>query len=117
MEAYCAATTFTVSDLEAALRFYLEVLGFEEDFRFGNYAGIKMGGVKLHLSQAGNPNSKPPGSGSVYVFCDEVDDYYAEIVAKGAVPQNPPKDYEYQMRDFVVADPDGNLVGFGMEVK
>jgi catechol 2,3-dioxygenase-like lactoylglutathione lyase family enzyme len=115
MKVHCSATTFTVNQLEDSLRFYLEVLGFEEDFRFGSYAGLKLGPVLLHLSQAGNPNSKPPGSGSVYIFCDEVDAYHAEIVAKGAAPQHPPKDYEYGMRDFVVADPDGNLIAFGME--
>ncbi|MDB6076340.1 MAG: hypothetical protein JWO82_87, partial [Akkermansiaceae bacterium] len=32
MKAHCSATTFTVSQLDDSLRFYLEVLGFEEDF-------------------------------------------------------------------------------------
>jgi hypothetical protein len=31
--------------------------------------------------------------------------------------QSPPKDYDYGMRDFVVEDPDGNLVAFGQESK
>jgi uncharacterized glyoxalase superfamily protein PhnB len=112
-----SATCFTVLDVTASLAYYTKVLGFTEKFRFGNYAGIQMGEVQIHLSQVGNPNSKPRGSGSVYIFCDEVDAYYAEITAKGAKTQNPPKNYEYGMRDFVVEDPDGNFLGFGTEVK
>jgi len=29
----------------------------------------------------------------------------------------PPKDYEYGMRDFVIEDPDGNLIGVGQETR
>jgi catechol 2,3-dioxygenase-like lactoylglutathione lyase family enzyme len=31
---------FHVSDLDGALKYYAEVLGFKEDFRFGDYAGV-----------------------------------------------------------------------------
>jgi catechol 2,3-dioxygenase-like lactoylglutathione lyase family enzyme len=117
MKAQCAATTFMVSNLDRSLAFYRDVLGFTEDFRFGNYAGMNLGTVQIHLSQVGNPNSKPAGSGTMYIFCDEVDDYYREITAKGAKTQNPPKDYEYGMRDFIAEDPDGNFIGFGTAAK
>jgi catechol 2,3-dioxygenase-like lactoylglutathione lyase family enzyme len=117
MQAQSAATTLMVSNLDRSLTYYKDVLGFTEDFRFGNYAGVKIGEVQVHLSQFGNPNSKPVGAGSMYIFCDEVDDYYREITAKGAKAQNPPKDYEYGMRDFIVEDPDGNFIGFGTPAK
>jgi len=117
MKTQCAATTFMVSDIDKSLAFYKDVLGFTEDFRFGNYAGINHGDVLVHLSQNGNPNSKPAGSGVMYIFCDEVDDFYHEITAKGAKTQRPPQDYEYGMRDFIVEDPDGNLIGFGTQTK
>lgn len=106
-----------VSNLDRSLAFYRDVLGFTDDFRFGNYAGMNLGTVQVHLSQSGNPNSKPVGAGSMYIFCDEVDDYYREITAKGAKAQNPPKNYEYGMRDFIVEDPDGNFIGFGTAAK
>lgn len=117
MNAYSAATVIMVVNLDRSLAFYKDVLGFAEDFRFGNYAGLKLGEVLVHLSQFGNPNSKPPGFGAMYIFCDEVDDYYGEITAKGAKAPNPPKDYEYGMRDFVVEDPDGNCITFAAEAK
>lgn len=112
-----SATTFHVSDLEAALAYYTGVLGFSERFRFGDYAGVEHGEVQIHLSGPQSMNKRQVGQGSIYIFCDDVDDYYAEITEKGAKAQAEPKDYEYGMRDFVVEDPDGNLVGFGQEVK
>jgi hypothetical protein len=39
------------------------------------------------------------------------------VVAKGAKTQAPPKDYDYGMRDFVIEDPDANLIGIGQETK
>jgi catechol 2,3-dioxygenase-like lactoylglutathione lyase family enzyme len=42
-----------VRDVEAALRFYVERLGFQIDFRYeedpNNYAGVHRGGVSLHM--------------------------------------------------------------------
>lgn len=108
-----AATVFSVSDLDAALRYYVDILGFEEDFRFGQYAGIQRDACRLHLSAFGNPNAGPPGSGAVYIFCDEVDNYYAQITAKGAVTDVPPQDYAYGLRDFIARDLDGNRLTFG----
>jgi uncharacterized glyoxalase superfamily protein PhnB len=116
-EAKGSATTFHVADVGAALDFYVQVLGFKERFRFGDYAGVEHGEVQIHLSGPNSTNKRQVGQGGIYVFCDDVDAYYAEIVAKGAAPQAPPKDYEYGMRDFAVTDPDGNLLGFGQEVQ
>jgi len=115
MKAHGSATVFFVSDLEASLRFYVAVLGFLERFRFGNYAGLEHGEVQIHLSGPGATNRRAVGQGSVYIFCDDVDACYAEVTSKGAKVQGAPKDYEYGMRDFIIEDPDGNLVGIGQE--
>jgi uncharacterized glyoxalase superfamily protein PhnB len=68
------------------------------------------------LSQQGNPNKGEPGSGSIYIFCDEVDGYFAEITSRGARVEGEPRDYEYGMRDFVTRDPDGNQLSFGAPI-
>ena len=117
MKTLCSARVFTVSNLDKSLDFYKQVLGFSEDFRFGNYAGVKYGEILIHLSQTENPNSKPAGNGVIYIFCDEVDEYYNQILAKGARLQKPPQNYEYGMRDFIAEDLDGNFIGFGTECK
>ncbi|MGC4014390.1 MAG: VOC family protein [Luteolibacter sp.] len=115
MKTHGSATTFHVSNVETALRFYTEVLGFTERFRFGDYAGVEHGSVQIHLSGPAATNKRQTGQGGLYIFCDDVDGYHAEITARGARAQAPPRDYEYGMRDFVIEDPDGNLVTFGRE--
>lgn len=115
MQVFGAATIFQVADFETALAFYKEVLGFEEEFRFDNYAGLKRGGCGLHLS-AMNDMGRPVGGGTIYLICDAVDDYYAEVAAKGARIVQPPMDQYYDMRDFVLKDPDGNQLSFGVDI-
>ena len=111
-----SATTFQVSDLEASLAFYTATLGFTERFRFGDYAGVEHGEVQIHLSGPAARNKRQIGQASIYIFCDDVDAYYTELLAKGASAQAAPKDYDYGMRDFAIEDPDGNLLGFGQDV-
>lgn len=116
MTPHSAAAVFQVANLDAALKHYKEVFGFSEGFRFGDYAGINFGEVEIHLS-GHNVHQRAVGGGNVYVFCDEVDSYYAELKRKGARLKSEPKDYPYGMRDFAVTDLDGNILGFGCESK
>jgi uncharacterized glyoxalase superfamily protein PhnB len=62
---------------------------------------------------SGQPDTGQPGSGAIYIFCDEVDAYFADITACGAATDSPPKNYPYGMRDFIARDPDGNQLSFG----
>ena len=115
MKTLGSATSFRVSNVEAALQFYIGILGFTERFRFGDYAGIEHGDVQIHLVGPRVASERIVGQGSIYIFCDDVDRYHAEITAKGANAPIPPKDYDYGMRDFVFRDPDGNMICFGQE--
>ena len=115
MKTFGAATVLHVTDLERSLGFYLETLGFTEVFRYGaEYAGVEHGEVKIHLST--NNVRTPPGAGQIYIFVDAVDAYHAEIIQRGGVPLAEPADWPYGMRDFDIADPDGNLLAFGAEI-
>lgn len=116
MKTISAVPVFQVKEIESALRFYTEVLGFTEEFRFGNYAGLKLGEVALHLSLPGD-YQRPVGGGTAYVFCDSVDEYFAAITSRGAKPITAPSDAHYGMRDFVMHDPDGNQISFGCDLE
>jgi uncharacterized glyoxalase superfamily protein PhnB len=116
MKVHTVASVFQVASVEAALRYYQEVLGFSEEFRFGDYAGVKRGEACVHLCGHG-VHQRPVGGGSIYVLCDEVDNYYAEIKRKGARLKTEPKDFDYGMRDFMALDLDGNHLAFGCETK
>jgi len=108
-----AAPVFHVSDVEASIAFYCNVLGFAEDFRVGTYVGVKLDGFRLHLSQSDGR----VGGGTVYAFCDGVDAYFADRVAGKAVDLvQPPADAPYGMRDFIIRDLDGNQLSFGQDL-
>ena len=71
--------------------------------------------MQIHLSGPAATNKRQVGQGGIYIFCGDCDAYYEEVIAKGARAQAPPQDYPYGMRDFVLEDPDGNLIGIGQE--
>ncbi|HJN51996.1 MAG: glyoxalase superfamily protein [Pseudomonadales bacterium] len=107
-----------VSDVSKSIDFYVDVLGFSTEFTFGDdYAGVKMGDLIIHLNAA-PASSDRIGKGSVYIFCrDGVDEYYRMVVDNGVdISSDPPKEYEYGMKDFRLSDPDGNWLTFGQEV-
>lgn len=81
------------------------------------YAGVCRDKVSLHLRAAGTKADWVPGHGAVAVFVDDVDGLHAELADRGARIIAPPQDYAYGMRDFDVADLDGNRLTFGMESK
>ena len=58
-----------------------------------------------------------PGQRGNRFFIKDVDALHAELIARGAKVLKPPQDYDYGMRDFDVADPDGNQLTFGMETQ
>ena len=106
-----ATTVLQVADIPAALSFYCGVLGFTEDFRYDNYAGITLGKIDLHLCNHTIWN-RPLGGGAVVVIAEEVDDYCALVRQRGATVLSDPADQFYGLRDFVLADPDGNILTF-----
>jgi uncharacterized glyoxalase superfamily protein PhnB len=114
-----AATVFTVRDIAASLAYYRDQLGFDVAFEYGEptfYAGLCRGDVALHLRAPVQP-SWVPGHSAIAVFVDDVDAMHDEFVARGARVVGPPQDYAYGMRDFDVADLDGNRLTFGMASK
>lgn len=108
-----SSVILSVKDLDAALTYYRDVLGFRDFFRYGDYAGMMLGEVEVHLAGPTVQSNRVTGESSVYVFCEGVDDYYKAIAARGATVVDPIMSYPYNMRDFVIEDPDGNLITFG----
>ena len=115
MQPTSSATVFQVADIPTALAFYRDVLGFTEDFRYDNYAGVFLGEFQLHLC-AHTLWSRPVGGGAVVIIAEEVDDYCARISEPtrqcGGAILAEPADQFYGLRDFVLSDPDGNILTF-----
>jgi catechol 2,3-dioxygenase-like lactoylglutathione lyase family enzyme len=109
-----AAIIFNVSDLASAVSYYVDVLGFKIAFRYGEFVGLEYGNVLIYLSGPGHVGIKrAAGQGQLYIFCDEVDRYFQDISAKGALVIADLDDRAYGMRDFGIRDPDNNVLSFG----
>ena len=110
----------TVSDVEAAVAYYRDVLGLRFLFNAGpNLAFLSDGSVRIMLST-------PQGAGAVgansilYFKTTDIEDTHAAMVARGSASERPPH-FVSRMPDHdlwigFLRDPDGNLVGL-MEEK
>ena len=114
-----SAPVFVVRDVLKSVGYYRDALGFDTEFLYGEptfYAGVERGNVPIHL-QAAHESKREPGQMAINVFVSDVDALYEELKGRGAKLLNAPKDYAYGMRDFNVADLDGNELCFGMQSK
>jgi uncharacterized glyoxalase superfamily protein PhnB len=90
------------------------VLGFSEDFRLPEYAGLLLDQTIIYLSGPGHTGiKKAAGEAHCCIDCDEVGGYYATVSEKGANIIIPLADRFYGIRDFAISDPDGNVLIFG----
>lgn len=105
-------TILPVSDLEAAIDFYTNKLGFWLAFRWGNpssMAGVNLGNVQIFL-HLGTPN--PNGCGMYFVVGD-ADELYEFHKANGVEIVVRPDDRNYGLRDYGVRDLYGYKLDFG----
>ena len=116
MKPFSVIPVFHVKDVDTSVRFYHEVLGFSQSFRYGTYVGLKLGECELHICPPGDFGPRI-GGGNAYIICDEVDEYFIKIKAAGGKPKSEPADRMYGMRDFVIFDPDGNQLSFGCDTE
>ncbi|WP_114240862.1 VOC family protein [Dyella sp. C9] len=105
----------TVSDVDAALAFYRDILGLSFLFRPApNLAFLDCGGVRLMLST-------PQGAGAVggnsilYFRVGDIGRTFAALLDRGAVGEREPQ-ATAELSDHTLwlaflRDPDGNLVG------
>ncbi|QCO68446.1 VOC family protein [Luteimonas yindakuii] len=105
----------TVSDVEAALCFYRDVLGLKLLFSAGpNLAFLDASGIRIMLTT-------PQGSGSVganstlYFKVSDIGATHSALVARGAKNEREPqitvKMPDHELWIGFLRDPDGNLVG------
>lgn len=105
--------TLMVGDVAASSAFYRDVLGFElrTVFEDGSFALLGKGLAEVALVRENHP---PSEQAYLYVrgvdlLCDRCMDAGVEIV-------HPLTEHPWGLRDFVVRDPDGHLIGIGERV-
>src|SRR5260370_28948291 len=117
----CLVNLYT-ADIEAGLRFYRDLLGFEETFRTPtegtpehveltlNGFGLGLGTVEAAKRVHGVDAS--PGSPAMVlvVWTDDVDAAFEQLASAGAPVVLPPRNTGNNNRNALLRDPDGNLV-------
>jgi len=110
------------ADIEAALRFYRDLLGFTETFRASregalehveltlNGFGLGLGTVEAAKRVHGVDAA--PGSPSmvIVVWADDVQSAFERLTSAGVPVLQPPHDVGNDNRSALLRDPDGNLV-------
>jgi catechol 2,3-dioxygenase-like lactoylglutathione lyase family enzyme len=103
-----------VRDIPTALDFYIEKLGFQKAFTYGEppaFAGVNLGRVQLFLQQ-GTPTPSTE-TGAVYFLVGDADQLYEFHRMNGVEIAQVIDDRPYGIRDYVVRDLYGYNLVFG----
>lgn len=119
--------TLQARDAAALIDFLVDVVGFERTAVYADgdrvahaqlnwppLAGSNsVGGIMLGSHQPGAECGRQPGSAGIYLVTDEVEQVYRRAVDGGAEIISEPVDRDYGGREFILADPEGNLWSIG----
>src|SRR5947209_9633968 len=107
-----------VPDINAAVQWFHDTLGFELLHRHSDYAYMEREGVGFRLLQQSGENVMDGNRRfAYYIDVRDVDALYADLKPK--LDQLPPRDVygpvnqAYGQRELLVLAPDGNLIAFG----
>lgn len=112
------APQFLVDDLDRAIAYYREKLGFELDFVYESfYASVSRDGFAIHLKHAKKPavdreQRKRDEHLDAYISVSGIRDLFGELGTRGALVIRPLEERPWACLDFYVEDPDGNILCF-----
>jgi catechol 2,3-dioxygenase-like lactoylglutathione lyase family enzyme len=112
-----------VPDLEQAIGFFEDLLGFRTLLRMTDYAYLHRGGAGIRLLESKDVEKAPREQRrfAYYVDVHDVDALYAEL--KPGLDTLPtgdvhgPADKPYGQRELLVVAPDGRLIAFGQAIR
>ncbi|HJT17714.1 MAG TPA: VOC family protein [Thermoanaerobaculia bacterium] len=105
-----------VRDLNEAIEFYTNKLGFWLAFQWGqppSFAGVNLGEVQMFL-EAGDPS---PKGCVLYFLVDDLQALYDFHRQNGVEVVQEPADHEWAIRDYVVRDLNGYYLLFGKHLR
>jgi catechol 2,3-dioxygenase-like lactoylglutathione lyase family enzyme len=112
------APQFLVDDLDAAIAYYRDRLGFELDFCYESfYASVSRDGFAIHLkcapkTLADRAHRKQNEHLDVYIGVIGATSLHDELSSRGAIITKPLKERPWACRDFYVEDLDGYILCF-----
>jgi len=111
-----------VDDLDKALAFFNDILGFETRYRADGYAYVHRETAGIRILQNEGGDGAPNGNRrfAYYIDVRDVDALHAELKPKlDTLPPGDvhgPADKPYGQRELLVLSPDGNLLAFGQAI-
>lgn len=109
-----AVPEIPVTNVDAAAEYYASVLGFSVDWGndHGGIGGISQGDCRMFLTNAAFRAARGPHS-PVIVWLNlnsrhDVDQLFDRWKSRGATIVEPVEDKPWNLREFRIADPDGN---------
>jgi uncharacterized glyoxalase superfamily protein PhnB len=106
-----AEPILSVSDMTRSLRYYIDVLGFENaDWGSKDFTRVSRDSAGIYLSEGDQGRAGT----WVWVGVEDAGALYEEYAKSGATIRHEPKNYPwaYEMK---VEDPDGHILRFGSE--
>ena len=107
------------ADLESSIRFYVDTVGLELEFRYSDfYAGLRAGEHGIHLKLSDEPDPSIPFVRAekhfhLYLNTDDVDAMAARLRSSGVVLEREPHDTEWGTRECVFEDDQGHTIYVG----
>lgn len=100
-----------VENMEASLRFYVDVLGFK-NAPWGNqdFTSVNRDRAGIYLCRAGQGR----GGAWVWLGVDDVEVIYEDLKQRGAPVRMPPTNFSWAL-EMQIEDPDGNVLRLGSE--
>jgi uncharacterized glyoxalase superfamily protein PhnB len=101
-----------VDDVEAALRYYTEKLGFQITFTTPwNYAGVGRDGLELHIGKGDGQRPYNRGA-NIYFMVEGLDALADDLRERGAITTEQIIEQVYGLRELHVIDPFGYHLAF-----
>lgn len=112
------APQFLVDDLDTAIGYYREKLGFELDFTYESfYASVSRDGFAIHLKHAPKPDAdrehrKRNEHLDAYISVSGISGLFSELELRGVRIIKPLEKEAWACIDFYVEDADGYILCF-----
>ena len=112
------APQFLVDDLDRAIAYYCDRLGFELQFKYESfYAAVARDGFAIHLKHglrlaADREHRKRNEHLDAYISVTGIGGLFEEFQKRGALVTKPLEERPWACMDFYVEDPDGYILCF-----
>jgi len=109
----CIEPILRVENMQASLRFYVDVLGFKQaSWGTDDFSHVSRDGRGIYLSRA----SQGQGRAWVWIGVEDVEKLHEAYKALGAKIILPPTNYPWAL-EMQIEDPDGNVLRLGSDPK